>query len=144
MRKKAKTKKLTRSQIVKKLDAVFSTYIRLRDADSKWFVKCPLCWKVEHRKYSQNMHFITRWCYLYRWDETNCIAGCVGCNVILNGNYIIYTRWMQKKYWIAKVDEMIRRKSEICKFKTYELEEMIIKYTLKAEKEARKRALVLN
>ena len=40
--------------------------------------------------------------------------------------------------------EMIRRKSEICKFKTYELEEMIIKYTLKAEKEARKRALVLN
>ena len=44
------------------------------------------------------MHFITRACWYYRYDEDNCHAGCMRCNVILNGNYIEYTRYMQNKY----------------------------------------------
>lgn len=56
------------------------------------------------------MHFITRAVYKYRRDEKNCHAGCMRCNVILHGNYIVYTRRMQRKYGEILVDEMINDK----------------------------------
>lgn len=141
MVKKIKSKKPTRSKLVQKADSVFSTYIRLRDSDKNWFVKCPLCWAKIHWKKAQNMHFITRACWLYRYDETNCFAWCYRCNCILNWNYIIYTRFMQDKFWIEKVDEMIRESKQIYKLPTYELEEIIDTYTNKIQKFARKLTL---
>ena len=42
--------KLSRSKIVKKLDAIFSQYIRLKDADHNGDVKCFTCGKVSHYK----------------------------------------------------------------------------------------------
>ena len=49
------------------------------------------------------------------------------CNVILHGNYIVYTRRMQRKYWEILVDEMINNK-QICKIATAEIEAMIDHY----------------
>lgn len=141
MVKKIKSKKPTRSKLVQKADSVFSTYIRLRDSDKHGMVTCPLCWARIPRKKAQNMHFITRACWLYRYDELNCFAWCMRCNVILNWNYIIYTRYMQDKFWIEKVDEMIRESKKIHKLQTYELEEIINKYTDKIQKFARKLTL---
>lgn len=128
-----KIKKLTRSQVVKKLDAVFSEYIRLRDSDKHGIVTCPLCWAKMRWKDAQNMHFITRACYLYRYDEMNCHAGCMRCNVFLNGNYIVYTRRMQKTYGIETIDEMIRNKTSLFKITTPGLMEMITYYKNKVE-----------
>ncbi|MBO7696161.1 MAG: recombination protein NinG [Methanobrevibacter sp.] len=79
------------------------------------------------------MHFITRGCYLYRYDEINCHAGCMRCNVFLNGNYIVYTRRMQKTYGIETIDEMIRNKSSLFKITTPGLMEMITYYKNKVE-----------
>lgn len=129
MVKLKKTKTSTRSRLVKKADTVFSTFIRLRDSNRKGIVTCPLCWWKWPRKQAQNMHFITRACWLFRYDEENCVAGCMRCNVILNWNYITYTRYMQNKYWIEKVDEMISNSKKVYKLQTYELEEIINKYT---------------
>lgn len=128
MAKKRKTQKSPRQKAIEKLDDVFSKYIRLRDcAFFSWIVVCPLCWAKIHRKKAQNMHFISRWVLRYRFDEENCHAWCMRCNVILNGNYIAYTRYMQNQYWIEKVDQMINDKS-VCSIKTYELEEKIEYY----------------
>ena len=132
--------KITRSKLIKKLDSVFSIYIRLRDCDSDWIVVCPLCWAKVSRKKAQNMHFISRWVLKYRFDEHNCHAWCMRCNVILNGNYIAYTRRMQNKYWIERVDEMINDK-EIFKLRTYEIEEMIENYKRLSEHIASKKHL---
>ena len=49
------------------------------------------------------------------------------CNVILHGNYIVYTRRMQRKYWEILVDEMINDK-QIMKIATSSLQEMIDHY----------------
>lgn len=125
-------KKPSRSKIIKKLDAVFSQFIRLRDSNNKWIVECPLCWSKIPRKKAQNMHFVSRWNMKYRYDEINCNAWCMRCNVILNGNYIIYTRWMIRKYWLDKVDEMIFDKQPF-KIRTYELEAMIEYYMEKVK-----------
>lgn len=131
MPKKQKAKKPTRSKLIQKADSVFSTYIRLRDSDRHGIVTCPLCWAKQPRKKAQNMHFITRACMLYRYDENNCVAWCYRCNCILNWNYIEYTRYMQNKYWIEAVDLMIAESKKIHKLSTAELEEIIEKYTNK-------------
>lgn len=120
-------KKLSRNKIIKKLDAVFSEYIRLRDSDSKWIITCPLCWKRIFRKYAQNMHFVSRWVLKYRFSEKNCHAGCMRCNVILHWNYIIYTRYMQKRFWYDFVDYIINDKS-VYNIPTTQLESMISIY----------------
>ncbi len=109
-----KLPKAPRKRIIAKLDEVFSQYIRLRDSYQKGDerrVKCPLCWAEMNRKQAQNMHFISRWILKYRFSENNCHAGCYRCNVVLNWNYIIYTRYMQKKYWVNYVDSLINDKS---------------------------------
>lgn len=127
MKKNKKTAWSIRSQLIKKLDQVFSVYIRLSVADKDWYITCPLCWARVHWTKAQNMHFITRSVYKYRRDEKNCHAGCMRCNVILHGNYIAYTRRMQRKYGEILVDEMINDK-QICKIATSSLQEMIEHY----------------
>jgi hypothetical protein len=42
-KKPKKTKTPNKSKLRAKADSVFSTYIRLRDADKHGIVKCPLC-----------------------------------------------------------------------------------------------------
>jgi len=138
-----KNKKLTRKDYVKQLDSIFSTYIRLRDCDDKWIVVCPLCWARIDWKKSQNMHFITRGCRLYRYDEDNCHAWCMRCNVILHGNYIVYTRYMQKTYGIEKVDYMIKSKTKIFKISTPELVDKIKYYTDQAADISRKKGIFI-
>ena len=127
MKKNKKTTWPTRSQLIKKLDQVFSVYTRLSVADKDWYITCPLCETRVHWTKAQNMHFIKRSVYKYRRDEKNCHAGCMRCNVILHGNYIVYTRRMQRKYWEILVDEMINDK-QIMKIATSSLQEMIAHY----------------
>lgn len=120
-----KSKKKTRSQLIKILDAIFSQYIRLRDSDTHWIVTCPLCWIKKLRKQMQNMHFVTRACLALRRDETNCHAWCYRCNVLLKGNYIEYTIFMINTYWLKYVELLKIKKTEIFKIQTWEIEEKI-------------------
>lgn len=144
MRWKAKTKKTkTRQHLVKELDRVFSLFIRLRDCNDKGIVVCPLCWAKITRKQAQNMHFITRACFLYRYDEDNCHSGCMRCNVFLNGNYIVYTRRMQQQYWVEKVDEMINNRFLVFKIPTQTLVEMIDYYSWKAYEISKKKGIYI-
>jgi hypothetical protein len=140
MQKKAKkTKSPTKTALRKKADSVFSTFIRLRDSDKTWTVKCPLCWAKMFWKQAQNMHFIKRSCWLYRYNEDNCHAGCYRCNVVLNWNYIVYTRYMQNRYWIEAVDKMIANNKKLNKERSKEDYEKIIKeYSEKIIKYANK------
>ncbi len=114
--KKEKIKKPKKESITKlehKLDAVFSKFIRIRDAikttGSKDHLICYTCDKYLPVKEGQNMHFCSRRHKILRWDEDNCKWGCVWCNVMLHWNYIVYTRRMQNEYWIDKIDELISK-----------------------------------
>ena len=130
--KSKKTKSPTKTALRKKADSVFSTFIRLRDSNKQWVVVCPLCWAKLPRKQAQNMHFIKRSCWFYRYDEANCNAWCYRCNVILNWNYIAYTRWMQKKYGIEYVDNMISESKKLHKERSKaDYQEIINNYSTK-------------
>lgn len=129
--KKKPTKKLpkriTRSQLVKRLDTVFSQFIRLRDSIDG-MATCVTCGDTRPWEYQQNGHFYTRGRYPTRWDEMNCNVQCVRCNVFLKGNYINYTMYMIDKYGREAVDNLETKSKSVTKITSVELQEMIDYY----------------
>ena len=143
MVKKTKSSKLTRSKLVKQADAIFSKFVRLVVCDKDGYITCPLCGARVHWKKAQNMHFITRMCWLYRYDEINCHAWCMRCNVILSWNYITYTLWMIDNYGLEKVQEMKQKAKQIHKVSTPELKGIIEYYKAKVEELAAQKGISL-
>lgn len=124
---KKKVKKKSRGKLVKELDRVFSIFIRQRDLPGGKG-KCYICDKEITVKEAHAMHFITRGCYRYRWDENNVKAGCQICNIWLKGNYIPFTLRMLKEYGEGTIREMQTRKNEVFKLNDQQIIEMTEKY----------------
>ena len=135
-KKKAVKRVVSRSQLVKNLDSVFSQYIRLRDArelNGEWQAMCVTSGEWKHWKNQQAGHFFTRGRYATRWDETNVHVQSYRDNVLLKGNYIVYTRWMIDKYGREYVDELERKSLTQAKFSRADLEEKIEEYKRKVK-----------
>ena len=71
----------TISKLKKKLDVLFSQYIRRRNADHLGRVKCFTCGVEKHWKEQQAGHFQSRSHHSTRWDEVNVQVQCVKCNM---------------------------------------------------------------
>lgn len=117
----------TRKQLVKKLDSIFSQYIRMKNS-RMGDATCVTCGVSRPWKQMQNGHFFTRGRYPTRWEENNCHVQCAACNVFLHGNYIVYTRYMIKRYGSDYVDELERISLSKTKIPTPVLVEMIDRY----------------
>tara|TARA_R110000787_G_C13357510_1_gene439730 strand:+ start:689 stop:1078 length:390 start_codon:yes stop_codon:yes gene_type:complete len=123
----AASKKPSRSKIVKNLDAIFSQYIRKKDAVNE-ISTCFTCGKEEHWKKLQNGHFQSRKHYSTRWDEINCQVQCAGCNVFRYGEQYIFSQRLDQKYGDGTSEDLQIKARQIVKFQTFELEELILKY----------------
>tara|TARA_R110000851_G_scaffold332228_2_gene507790 strand:+ start:252 stop:641 length:390 start_codon:yes stop_codon:yes gene_type:complete len=120
--------KPSRSKIVKKLDAIFSQYIRLKDADYLGNTTCFTCGKIDHWKKLQNGHFQSRKHYATRWMEKNCQVQCSKCNVFNYGEQFIYSKNLDKKYGDGTAEELYIKSKKIVKYSNNELKEMIVHY----------------
>ena len=116
-------KKASRKTIVKKLDTIFSIYIRRRYAKND-ISECVTCGKQAHWKELQAGHFMSRKHYATRWDETNVGVQCMGCNVYRYGEQYKFSKYLGKK----TSDELLFKSRQTIKFSNFELEELIIKY----------------
>jgi len=123
-------KKPTRSKLVKKLDTVFSQYIRRSNADNNGYCTCVTCNKTFHWKEIQAGHFMSRKHYSIRWDERNVKPQCVACNVYRAGEQYKYSIFLGTE--LANV--LYLQSKEIVKFTNYELEDMINDYSDKLKK----------
>ena len=123
-------KKPTRSKLVKKLDTVFSQYIRRSSADNNGYCTCVTCNKTFHWKEIQAGHFMSRKHYSIRWDERNVKPQCVACNVYRAGEQYKYSLFLGSE--VANV--LYLQSKEIVKFTNYELEDMINDYSDKLKK----------
>jgi hypothetical protein len=123
-----KPKSKTKGYYVKKLDIIFSQYIRKSYANDFGMAECYTCNKVLHYKDLQNGHFISRGHMNTRWDEANCRPQCVGCNVFMNGNYTEYSYRLLKEIGECGMDELMEKKKEMRQFSIQELQELIKKY----------------
>jgi len=122
-------KKLTRSKLVKKLDNIFSQYIRLSNSVND-IAECVTCNKKDHWKKMQCGHFQSRKHYSTRWDESNVAVQCAGCNVFRYGEQFKFSLYLGEK----KSKELLDKSRIITKFASYELEEMIEHYSSEVRK----------
>ena len=120
-------KKLTRSKLVKKLDAIFSIYIRRKNAIDDIAI-CFTCGKHDHYKRLQNGHFQSRKHYATRWDEINCQVQCAGCNVFKYGEQYVFSKNLNKKYGSHTSNRLYKKSQQIVKYTDYEIEDLINKY----------------
>lgn len=123
--------KVSRKQLIKKLDSVFSQYIRLKDAfeeDGILLAKCVTCGTVKHWKKLQNGHYYSRGRYPTRWDEDNCHVQCARCNIFLKGRYIEYTLFMIDTYGRDFVDELGIKSINPAKISSIDLKGKIEEY----------------
>lgn len=84
-----------KSSIIKRIDKIFSMYIRLRDKGV-----CCTCGKICPVNYMDCGHYIDKSvCGLdLRWDEVNCNCQCRSCNRIEDGNKDKYKEFLINKY----------------------------------------------
>lgn len=125
-KKKAATKaakKPTRSKLIKKLDVVFSEYIRNRYAKNG-ISECITCGKKDEWKKLQAGHFISRARYSTRWNEDNVQVQCYRCNVIKNGEQYLYSLYLGAE----KSLELYNKSLEEFKISTHDLEKLIEHY----------------
>ena len=120
-------KKPSRSKLVKKLDTIFSQYIRRRDADNEMST-CFTCGKQDHWKRLQNGHFQSRRFYSTRWDEVNCQVQCAGCNVFKYGEQFIFGQNLDIKYGLGTSNDLYIKAKKTVKISTVELQDMIKHY----------------
>lgn len=116
MRKKPSIKSLK-----KRLDTVFSQYIRKRDEGKP----CITCGK---RGVLQAGHFIKRQHLATRWHPLNVNGQCVRCNLYLGGNEGAYALALIKLYGQSEVEHMLRIKHDSVKYTRSDLESWISNY----------------
>lgn len=127
MKTTSKRKPVSRGQLVRKLDSIFSQYIRLKES-ADGYASCVTCGVTKPWKEMQNGHFFSRARYATRWDEDNCHVQDYRCNVALSGNYISYTKYMIDTYGREFVDALEEKSKSLPKITSIELKEMISLY----------------
>jgi len=117
-------RKPSRKTIVKKLDTIFSKYVRLKDADSKGNCICVTCGRSYYWKEIQAGHFISRKHYSTRWDERNVKPQCYSCNVMRYGEQYKYSKYLG----VELSEDLLSLSYKIVKFSNPELIEMTLTY----------------
>ena len=90
----------------KKLDRIFSEYIRLKAAYEGGYCQCITCGKFYHWKEIHNGHFISRSVKAVRFNETNCNPQCVSCNSFRQGEHHIYRDKLIEMYGKEEVEKL--------------------------------------
>ena len=120
-------KKLTRSKLVKKLDTIFSQYIRQKNSLNEIAI-CFTCGKSDHWKKLQNGHFQSRRHYSTRWDEINCQVQCAGCNVFKYGEQYVFGNKLDQKFGSGTASRLHIKAQKTIKYSDSDLVDMIKRY----------------
>ena len=123
----------TISKLKKKLDKIFSEYIRKRDSDYKGNCKCISCGK-EYPAFGGTIHaghLFSRRYLSIRYSEQNVNAQCSYCNTFLNGNQIKAARGVENKWGKGTVEDLESRMNVVVKLTRVDYEEAITRYKQK-------------
>ena len=129
-----KTKrKISHKGLVKKLDTLFSKFIRQRDSLKKepWdktnVCKCCTCGKInlDVEKRVHAGHFQKRDNWNTRYDERNVHAQCHQCNTFKGGRDFEFGLYIDKKYGPGTAESLYIKAKLPRKWYRVELEEMI-------------------
>lgn len=121
------------SRLTRKLDDVFSRFIRLRDADKDGLCVCCTCGQRKPWEEMHAGHFVGREAKNTRWEEKNVHAQCPDCNTYHEGRKPEYTLFLQRKYGAEIVEQLVMAGTIARHFKPIELEALIEYYRQRLE-----------
>lgn len=131
MTKKTKNKRKT---LIKKIDTIFSQYIRLKYSDKDWICLCVSCDAEKYRKDMHNAHFISRWRHNTRRDEDNCRPACAKCNSFSPEMHMRnFTVYQMDRLGRHEFDKLTARGEEDKSWKISEMEELLEFYRLSVD-----------
>jgi hypothetical protein len=85
----------------KKLDTIFSKYIRYRDQGH-----CYTCPKKDDPKRMQCGHFVPRQYLAVRYSEINCHTQCYACNMFYNGQPSRFALNLERDYGRGIIEKL--------------------------------------
>lgn len=129
-----KSKCLTIPILQKRLDKIFSEYIRLRDANDNGFCKCVTCGAMWRWQALHNGHYVNRQHIGARYDERNCHSQCPTCNIGLRGNLDKYKRAIIEKNGVKVLEELESAKRTMAKWTTADYQEKIDYYRIEVKR----------
>ena len=116
-------------RIVKRLDDIFSLFIRLRDADNKGVVRCITCNRATNWKHNTDCgHYVSRAIYSTRWDEKNCAGQCKPCNGFKEGEKEKFGEEINKRYGAGTKEMLKIKKNNKFKLERFTLQFLIAEY----------------
>ena len=125
------------NNLTEDLDAVFSSYIRLKYSDNKGIAECYTCGIKLPYKQIQNGHYIHRIDKATRFLPENCRPQCPKCNNYHNDHPEIYRNKLEQEQagitdWLAEIARQVYKPTRI------ELKELLSEYRHKLELVKRK------
>lgn len=131
----------SKPNLVKKLDRLFSLYIRLRDAMPNGYVRCISCGKIKTFDDVDCGHFYSRTHMATRFDEDNCNAECKFCNRFSADHLIAYQTNLIRKIGISRFEKLGIKAKSTCHWLDSELEDRIKYYSQKVNELSREKAI---
>jgi hypothetical protein len=122
--------KSKKSVLIKKLDTIFSQYIRRRYAVND-IAECFTCGVKNEYKKLQAGHFASRRHYSTRWNEFNVQVQCYSCNICNQGMQFEFGKKLCLKYGDNFAEDLMIESKEIVKFTELDLTYLIKYYTEK-------------
>lgn len=102
--------------------------VRMKYADDNGICECVTCGKVDHYKYMDGGHFVSRSHNATLLVEENIHPQCKSCNNHKKGNIDSYSVFMIDTYGLDAMKELVASKHQPRKFTDSELLEMISDY----------------
>ena len=120
------------SNLIADLDAIYSVYIRIKDADSKGMNECYTCGTKLHWTDLQCGHFEKRSHMSTRFEHWNTKPQCRTCNEFKDGNEVEFKKHLEDDRkgiteWLSELSKQIQ------KFTIEELKGMIADYRHKVQ-----------
>ena len=127
--KKKKTTGRRAADPVKKLDKVFSAYIRLRDTMPNGCFRCISCGHIFRFEEGDCGHFHSRVHMATRWEPDNAHMECRGCNRVKADHLIKYRRNLIEKIGLDRVARLETMADSTKHWMDFELQEKIDYFT---------------
>lgn len=123
-------RKISRKNLIKKLDKIFSEYIRRKYADKNGIVSCYTC---NVKKYWRGQgiqagHMISRKSRILRWSEDNVRPQCYSCNCHFYGRQLEFAMRLNQEYGYNIAEELLIESKKIIKQSDEDLKNLIKLY----------------
>ena len=139
-----KRKKREKVNLAKRLDMVFSAFVRLRDAMYGGNTVCISCGRVLPFEQMQAGHYWSRKHMATRWDEHNVNAECAICNCHDSNHLKGYTENLLSKIGKERFDRLAELHNQERRWSDAELEDMIKHYTAETRRLSKEKCIKVN